>query len=38
MKRKFTEYDILDRQSLKRAVTHIFDEIEQETLIALFET
>jgi hypothetical protein len=38
MKRKLTEYDIPDRQSLKSAITHIFDAIGQETLIAVFET
>jgi hypothetical protein len=35
---KLTEYDIPDRQSSKSAITHIFDEIEQETLISVFET
>jgi hypothetical protein len=38
IKRKVTEYDIADRQSLKGAITHIFDEIGQETLIAVFGT
>jgi hypothetical protein len=38
IKRKLTEYDIPDRQSLKSAITHIFDEIGQETLILVFET
>jgi hypothetical protein len=36
--RKLTEDDIPDRQSLKSAITHIFDEIRQETLVAVFET
>jgi hypothetical protein len=36
--RKLTEYDITDRQSLKSAIAHIFDEIGQETLIAVLET
>jgi hypothetical protein len=35
--RKFTEYYIPDRQSSQSAVTHIFNEIGQETLIAVFE-
>jgi hypothetical protein len=38
IKRKPTEYYVLERQSLKSAIIHIFDEIEQETLIAVFET
>jgi hypothetical protein len=36
--RKSTEYDIFYRQTLKSAITHIFDEVGQETLIAVFET
>jgi hypothetical protein len=38
IKRKITEYDIPDRQNLKSAITHIFDEIGQETHIAVLET
>jgi hypothetical protein len=38
IKEKFIEYDIADGQSLNRAITHICDEIGQETLIAVFET
>jgi hypothetical protein len=38
IKRQFTEYNIPDRQSLKNAITRIFDKIGQETLIAIFET
>jgi hypothetical protein len=38
IKRKLTEYDIPNRQSLKSTITHIFDEIGQATLIAVFET
>jgi hypothetical protein len=38
IKRKLTKYVILDRQGLKSAITHIFDEIGQETLITLFKT
>jgi hypothetical protein len=30
IKRKLTEYDIPDRQNLKSAITHIFDEIGQK--------
>jgi hypothetical protein len=38
IKSKLTEYDIPDRQSLQSVITHIFDEIGQETLITVFET
>jgi hypothetical protein len=38
IKRKLTEYNIPDRHSLQKAITHICDEIGQETLIAVFET
>jgi hypothetical protein len=38
IKRKLTEYDIPDRQSLKYVITHIFDKIRQEILVAVFET
>jgi hypothetical protein len=38
IKRKLTEYDIPDGYSLKSAITHIFDETEQEALITVFET
>jgi hypothetical protein len=38
IKRRLGEYNILDRQSLKSAITHIFDEIGQETLMTVFET
>jgi hypothetical protein len=38
IKRKFTKYNLPNRQSTKRAITHIFDEIRQETLIAVFKT
>jgi hypothetical protein len=38
IKRKLTEYDIPDRQSFKSATTHIFDEIEQKTVIGIIET
>jgi hypothetical protein len=37
IKRKFTEYAIPDPQSLKSAITHIFDEIGQETFRAAFD-
>jgi hypothetical protein len=37
-KRKLIEYGIPGRQSLKSAVTHIFDELGQETLITVFGT
>jgi hypothetical protein len=33
VKRKLIEYDIPDRQNLKIATTHVFDEIGQETFI-----
>jgi hypothetical protein len=38
IKRRLSEYDIPDRQSLKSAITYIFGEIRQETLKAVFET
>jgi hypothetical protein len=38
IKRKLREYDITDPQSLKSATTYLFDEIGQETLMAVFET
>jgi hypothetical protein len=38
LKRKLAEYDIRDRHNLRGAITHIFDEIEQETHITVFET
>jgi hypothetical protein len=38
IKRELTEYHIPDRESLKSAITHILDEIGQETLITVFET
>jgi hypothetical protein len=38
LKEKLTEYDIPDREGLKLAITHIFSEIGQETLITVFET
>jgi hypothetical protein len=38
IRRKLTKYDVPNRQSTKRAITHIFDEIRQETPIAVFET
>jgi hypothetical protein len=37
IKRKFTEYNIPDQQSLKSVITHISDEIGQETLIVIFK-
>jgi hypothetical protein len=37
IKRKLTEYDIPDQQSLTNPITHIFHEIGQETFIAIFE-
>jgi hypothetical protein len=36
LKEKLTEYDIQDRERLKLAITHIFSEIGQETLITVF--
>jgi hypothetical protein len=38
IKRKLTEDDITDDQSSKSAITHVFDEIGQEALVAVFET
>jgi hypothetical protein len=38
IKRKLTEYNIPDPQSLQSTITHIFDETGQETLTAVFET
>jgi hypothetical protein len=38
IKRKLTEYDIPDWQSLRSAITHLFDEIGHKILIAFFET
>jgi hypothetical protein len=38
IKRKLTEYNIHDRQSLQSAIADIFDEIGQKTLMAVFET
>jgi hypothetical protein len=38
IKQTVTEYNIPDPQSSQRAITHIFDEIRQRTLIAVFET
>jgi hypothetical protein len=38
VKPKFAQYDIPDRQSLKSAIANIFDEIGQETFIAVFQT
>jgi hypothetical protein len=37
-KRKPTEHDIPDRQSLTGAIIHISNEIGQKTLMAVFET
>jgi hypothetical protein len=37
-KRKLTEYNIPDRQSLKSGITQIFSEIGQEALRTVFET
>jgi hypothetical protein len=37
IRRKLAEYEVPDGQSLKSAITLIFDEIEQEILIAVFE-
>jgi hypothetical protein len=37
LKKKLTEYDIPDRVRLKLAITHIFSEIGQETLIPVLE-
>jgi hypothetical protein len=37
IKRKGIDYNIPDWQNLKRAITHIFDEIGQETLTTLLE-
>jgi hypothetical protein len=38
IKRKLTEYEIPDRESLKSAITHMFGEIGQDTFILIFET
>jgi histone-lysine N-methyltransferase SETMAR len=38
VKEKLTEYDIPDRERLKFAITHIFSQIGQETLITVFGT
>jgi hypothetical protein len=38
IKRKLIDYDVLNRQSLKCAITHIFDEIGTEIFTAVFET
>jgi hypothetical protein len=35
---KLIECDIPGQQSLQSAITHIFDEIGQETFMAVFET
>jgi hypothetical protein len=37
MKQKLTECDIPDRESLKCAITRIFDEIGQEMLTTVFD-
>jgi hypothetical protein len=38
LQEKLTEYGIPDRERLKSAITHIFSEIGQETLITVFGT
>jgi hypothetical protein len=38
LKEKLTEYDIPDWERLQLAITHIFSEIGQETLITVFGT
>jgi hypothetical protein len=38
IKRILTEYDIPGRQNLKSAITSIFHETGQRTIIAVFET
>jgi hypothetical protein len=38
IKRKLSECSIRNRQSLKRAMIHIFGEVAQETLMAVFRT
>jgi hypothetical protein len=35
---KLAEYDTPDQQSSERSIAHIFDEIGQKTLTAVFET
>jgi hypothetical protein len=38
LKEKLPEYHIPDRESLKSTIMHIFSEMPEETLVAVFET
>jgi hypothetical protein len=38
IKRKFTEYEIPDRESLKSVIAYMFGETGQDAFILIFET